>query len=76
MPHWRNLGNFEVVMRSNRFIEQLLRHTGGTSAVEYGLILSLIVIAIVGALSGVADETHSMWSYVQTQSAKAHAGGN
>lgn len=63
-------------MRSSSFIKQLLRHTGGTSAVEYGFIMSLIVIALIGALSGLADETRAIWTDVEAKSAKAHSGGN
>jgi pilus assembly protein Flp/PilA len=36
------------------------------TAIEYGLIVSLIVIAIVGALQGVAGKTISMWGNVTT----------
>lgn len=47
-----------------------LKHIGtddtGATAVEYGLIVSLIVLAMVGALQGFADSTISMWSTVST----------
>jgi pilus assembly protein Flp/PilA len=32
--------------------------------VEYGLIVSLIVVAIMGAISTVADSTINMWNGV------------
>ncbi len=38
----------------------------GATAVEYGLIVSLVVIAILGALRGVADENTGLWGRVQT----------
>jgi pilus assembly protein Flp/PilA len=63
-------------MRSVQFIKKLLRDTRGTSAVEYGLILSLVVIGLVGAIAGVADQTHKMWSFVESEAAKAQGGGN
>lgn len=36
----------------------------GATAVEYGLILAMIFLAMVGALSLVADITISMWGNV------------
>lgn len=63
-------------MRRIKFFKRLCQDNRGTSAVEYGLILSLIVLGVVGAVSGVASETQKMWSDIQAKSAKAHAGGN
>jgi pilus assembly protein Flp/PilA len=63
-------------MQRVRFLKELLCDTRGTSAVEYGLILSLIVIGLVGAIAGVADQTHKMWSFVESEAAKAQTGGN
>ncbi|QDH35174.1 Flp family type IVb pilin [Porphyrobacter sp. YT40] len=49
-----------------------LRHdTAGATAVEYGLIVSLIVIAILGALMGVADTNTRVWDEVETRSVDA-----
>lgn len=36
----------------------------GTTAVEYGFILALIVLAVIGAIQGLADATTSMWTNV------------
>lgn len=36
----------------------------GATAVEYGLIVSLIVIAMVTALNTVAEKTNNMWANV------------
>lgn len=36
----------------------------GATAVEYGLIVALVVIAMIASLAGVADETISMWNHV------------
>ncbi|UZK70733.1 Flp family type IVb pilin [Sphingomonas sp. S1-29] len=38
----------------------------GATAVEYGLILALVFLAIVGAIAGVADATIGMWDGVST----------
>lgn len=43
----------------------------GATAVEYGLIVALIVLAMVGALSSVADTTTTMWNNVSTKVVKA-----
>lgn len=39
----------------------------GATAVEYGLIVALIVLAMVGALGSVADTTITMWNNVSTR---------
>ena len=38
----------------------------GATAVEYGLIVAMIVIAMISALQQFANETISMWSHVET----------
>ena len=45
----------------------LLRCERGATAVEYGLILALIVLAIIAALSNVANKTIGMWNNVATE---------
>jgi pilus assembly protein Flp/PilA len=61
-------------MHIARFLKALLRDTRGTSAVEYGLILGLIVVGLFLVFSGVAHETSRMWNYVEEKSAEAHSG--
>jgi pilus assembly protein Flp/PilA len=51
-------------MRGSQFLKRLLRDNRGATAIEYGLIVSLIVIAIIVAVQGVADETNGLWAYV------------
>jgi len=51
-------------MRGNLFIMQLLRDNRGATAIEYGLIVALIVIAIIVAVQGVANETNGLWATV------------
>ncbi len=46
---------------------RLLRDDRGATAVEYGLIVTLIVIAMMAALNGVADENNSLWSTVSNK---------
>ncbi|WP_375196896.1 Flp family type IVb pilin [Sphingobium sp.] len=39
----------------------------GATAVEYGLILALICLAMIAALSNVANKTIGMWDNVATE---------
>lgn len=45
-------------------IHKLFRDCKGATAIEYGLIMALIVIALIGALSGLASTTVGMWNDV------------
>jgi pilus assembly protein Flp/PilA len=47
-----------------RLLKELLKDRRGATAVEYGLILSLIFLAMVGAIQGVATQTSTMWNNV------------
>ena len=58
-------------MRGSQFLLDLLRDTRGATAIEYGLIVSLIVIAIIVALQGVADGTVGLWETVTTKVASS-----
>ena len=50
---------------------KMLKDQRGATAVEYGLILALVFLAIAGAVQMFANKTTSMWSNVST----AVAGG-
>jgi pilus assembly protein Flp/PilA len=39
----------------------------GATAIEYGLIVSLIVIASIGAFDSVANENDGLWAQVTTK---------
>ncbi len=52
-------------MRTRNFLARLLRNDAGATAIEYGLIVSLIVIAIISSVRGVADETNGLWAFVR-----------
>ena len=39
----------------------------GQGLVEYGLILALVCLAMIGALSNVANKTNGMWNNVATE---------
>ena len=48
-------------------IRRISRCEQGATAVEYGLIVSLIVIAIVASVRNVADSTNGMWATVSNE---------
>ncbi len=58
-------------MSANKYLKQLLQDDRGATAVEYGLIVALIVIAMITALQGFATETTTMWDGVSTKIADA-----
>ncbi|KQT32320.1 hypothetical protein ASG29_10955 [Sphingomonas sp. Leaf412] len=44
-----------------RFAVRLARDSRGGSAIEYGLILAIVVLGTFAALLGLADVTTGMW---------------
>ena len=48
-------------------IRNIVRCEQGATAVEYGLIASLIVIAMLTALGNVAASTSEMWNTISNQ---------
>ena len=61
-------------MNLTTFLKHIGNDNSGATAVEYGLIVSLIVIAMIGALQGVAQATIETWSEVETASVAAMSG--
>jgi pilus assembly protein Flp/PilA len=52
-------------------IKSMLRDESGATAIEYGLIVSLIVIAMMGALSTFANEANDMFDEIETNVSEA-----
>lgn len=52
-------------------IRRILRCEAGATAVEYGLIISLIVLSMFAALNNVAVGTMNMWNTVSNKVSKA-----
>lgn len=46
-------------------IKRLQRDTRGATAIEYGLIAALIVIAIISAMQTFANSNTAMWDHVE-----------
>lgn len=55
------------------FLKKLVDDQSGATAIEYGLILALITIAMIGSLNGVASSTINLWNEVESKSADAMA---
>jgi pilus assembly protein Flp/PilA len=53
-------------------VGKLRRCRRGATAIEYGLILALVVLAMMAALRGLAGTTVNMWSNVDSAVAAAH----
>ena len=53
------------VMR--KIMRRILRDNKAATAIEYGLIVSLIVIAILGALNSFAGQAGGMFNLVETK---------
>jgi pilus assembly protein Flp/PilA len=51
----------------NQFLINLIRDERGTSAVEMGLIVGLIVIAMFSALQGFANANMDIWNTVHSK---------
>ncbi len=55
-------------------MKRLLRNSKGGTAIEYGLIAALIVIALIASFIQVANTTTGMWGNINTKMANARAG--
>lgn len=49
-----------------RLVQSIAANEKGGTAVEYGLICSLIVIAALGAIGAFATKANGMWNNVST----------
>ena len=49
------------------FIRRIQKCDQGTTAVEYGLIVTLIIIAMMASLGTVANGTQTMWNNVSNE---------
>lgn len=55
----------------SQFMNDLFDDTTGATAIEYGLIVALIVVAMIATLQAVADTTIEMWGTVESKSIDA-----
>ncbi|HEX8486265.1 Flp family type IVb pilin [Sphingomonas sp.] len=59
------------IVKSRR-ARSLRADTRAATAVEYGLILALMVLAIIGGVTTLAEATTGMWNNVNDKVTKAH----
>jgi pilus assembly protein Flp/PilA len=57
-----------------RLVRELVGNRKAATAVEYGLIVSLVVIAMIASLKGVADTTTTMWNNIHEKVQSASGG--
>lgn len=50
-----------------KFLRHLLATQRGATAVEYGLIVAMIVIAMIGSLGYLGEQTSGMWSNISNE---------
>ena len=53
-------------MSCERVVSRLARDESGATAIEYGLIVALIFLAIVGSLSTFATNETTMYGHIST----------
>lgn len=56
------------------FLRKLIKDQKGATAVEYGLIIALIFLTMIGALQSVGNESTNVWSDVENASVDAMGG--
>lgn len=62
--------SYELTMGASQvvqFLKRLERDERGATAVEYGLILALIFLALVGAVEAFGQETIEMWNNISSE---------
>ncbi|HVR91670.1 MAG TPA: Flp family type IVb pilin [Novosphingobium sp.] len=57
-------------------LTRLVSDQRGTSAIEYGLICAMIVLAMLTALKGVADENNGIWAVFSSKTNEAISKAN
>ena len=60
-----------------QLLDRVAKDETGSTAIEYGLIASLVVIASIGAFDAVANENTGLWGTVSSKvSDNMGSGGN
>jgi len=52
------------MQRISRFVRAFAANEGGATAIEYGLICSLIVVVIIAGMQAVSDGTIAMYALI------------
>lgn len=54
-----------------KILLRLAGSTRGATAIEYGLIVALVTLAVIGAMRNVATGSSSLWGSVHNQASNA-----
>jgi pilus assembly protein Flp/PilA len=54
-------------MRAIRVLQRCFSDCRGATAVEYGLIVALVVIGVIASIQSVADENTRLWDLVSDE---------
>ncbi|WPZ04868.1 Flp family type IVb pilin [Blastomonas marina] len=68
--------NRDDMMTGKQFLQAMLRDQRGATSVEYGLIIAMIFLGLVGVATGLADENSQMWNTVSNDISTATAQAN
>lgn len=63
--------NCTVIMRLRRILSRMLNNERGSSSIEYGMILAVIVILVMVAIDALAGQTATMWGDIASKSSDA-----
>jgi len=64
--------NISAVKSVVRTLVRLARNRRGATAIEYGLIIALVVLALIGGLTALANTTSGMWNNVSDKVSNSH----
>ena len=53
-------------------LTKLFDDESGATAIEYGLIMGLMTLALVAGLSNLGDSNSGKWDHVASEAAEAH----
>ncbi len=54
-----------------KLLRRLYGNDAGATAIEYGLIVALVVIAMIASMSKVANESTELWTTISEKSKEA-----
>ena len=60
--------------RAMRTFLRLIKDQRGATAIEYGLILAMVFLAVIGAVKALGDEDTSLWASVSSKTVSAMSG--
>jgi len=60
-------------MKTFKFLKVLAKDTAGGTAIEYGLILALIFLAMLGAIENIGTQINSTWDFVSSRVSESSA---